>query len=65
MIAKRETGGELEYPSVMKAMESAGIHPIGVYINIQQTTIAERLVCRPVYALHKEADRMLGMTRFV
>ena len=31
MTAKREAGGEWEYPSVLDAMEAAGLHPIRVY----------------------------------
>ena len=32
MTSKLGAGGEWEYPSVVEAMKSAGIHPIGVYI---------------------------------
>ena len=31
MTEKRGAGGEWEYFSVVEAMKSAGIHPIGVY----------------------------------
>ena len=44
MPAKRGTGGEWEYPSVVEATESVGLHHIGVYIRRRQETIAERVV---------------------
>ena len=65
MTEKRGSGGEWEYPAVEGAMDSAGLHPIGVYINSQQTTIAERVACRPVYALCTEVERMLGTSQMV
>ena len=40
MTAKRGAGGEWEYPSVVEAMETAGIHPIGVYKRRRQAPIA-------------------------
>ena len=40
MIAKRGAGVEWGYLSLEKAMEGAGIHPIGVYIKRYKTTIA-------------------------
>ena len=43
MSAKRGAGGEWEYPVVEEVMDSAGIHPIGEYINMRHTTIVERL----------------------
>ena len=51
MTEKRRSRGEWEYPSVEEAMESARIHPIGVYIKRRQANIPERVACRPVYAL--------------
>ena len=51
MTAKNGAGREWEYPAVEEAMESVGIHPIGVYIKRRHTTIAERVACRPVYEL--------------
>ena len=51
MAAKRGAGGEWEYPSVEEAMKATGLHPIWVYIKRQQAAIAERVACRPVYAL--------------
>ena len=65
MTAKRGAGGEWEYPEVEEAMESSGIHPIGVYTKRRQTTIAERVDCRPVNALCTEAERMPGTIRMV
>ena len=65
MTAKRGAGGKWEYSSVEEAMEAAGLHPIGVYIKRRQTTISERLACRPVYALCAEAERMPGTIRVV
>ena len=43
MAAKRGAGGEWEYSTVVEAMESVGLHPIGVYIKSRQVTIAERV----------------------
>ena len=40
-------GEEWEYQLIEEAMEAVGIHPIWVYINRRQTTIAERLACSP------------------
>ena len=65
VTAKREADREWEYPEVEEATESAGIHPIRVYIKMMQKTIAERLACRPVYALCTEAKRMLRTIRIV
>ena len=65
IMEKRGAGGEWEYPSVYEAMDSAGLHPIGVYIKRQKTTIAERAACRPVYAFCTEAERMMGTIRMV
>ena len=65
MTMKRGAGGEWEYPAVEEAMESAGIHPIGVYIKRRQMTIAERVACRPVYAFFTESERILGMSQMV
>ena len=46
---------EWEYPEVEEDMDSVGIQPIGVYIKRCQTTIAERVACRPVYEICTEA----------
>ena len=46
-------------------MEAVGLHPIGVYIKRWDTTIADRVDCRPIYALCTEAERMLVMSRLV
>ena len=43
MTAKRGAGGEWDYPSVKEAVESAGIHPIGVYTKRWQTTIVYKV----------------------
>ena len=43
MMEKRWAGGEWEYPAVEEAIDSAGLHPIRVYIKRRQTTIAERV----------------------
>ena len=40
LTEKRGAGGEWENPSVVEAMETAGLHPIGVYIRRRHTTIA-------------------------
>ena len=65
MTAKRGAGGESDYPEVDEAMDSTRLHPIGVYIKRWQTTIAEKLACRPVYALCTEEERMLRTIRMV
>ena len=62
---KHGSGREWDYPEVEEAMDSVGVHPIGVYIKRQQTTITERVDCQPVYALCTEAERMPGMSRVV
>ena len=51
MTAKHGIDGEWEYPEVEEAMNSTGLYPIGVFIKRRQTTIAEKLACRTVYAL--------------
>ena len=65
MMAKRGAGGEWDYPSVVEAMEAAGIYPIGVYIKKRQMTIAKMVACRSVYALCKEAERIPGTSQIV
>ena len=40
MAEKRGAGGEWDYPAVEEAMESAGLHPIKVYIKSRETNIA-------------------------
>ena len=65
MMAKRGADREWEYPSVLEAMESAGLHPIGVYIRRRQSTIEERVACCPIYKLCTEADRMPGTSWLV
>ena len=46
-------------------MDSAGLHPIGVYIKRRQTTIAERVACWYLYAILTEAERIPGASRMV
>ena len=65
MMVKCGAGGEWEYPVLEEAMDAAGIHPVGVYINRRQTAIAERVSCRPIYALCAKAERMPGKNRMV
>ena len=65
MTDKCGAGGEWEYPSVVEAMESVGIHPIRVYIRRRQATIAERVACRPIYEMCMEAERMTRTSRLV
>ena len=65
MIAKHGAGGEWEYPAVEEAMDSAGLHPIRVYIKRRQTTMTGRLARWPVYAFCTEAERMPGTSRMV
>ena len=62
---KRGSGGEWEYPVVEEAIDFVGLHPIGVYIKGQQTTISQKMAFRPVYALCTEADKIPGTIRMV
>ena len=48
---KHGVGGEWEYPPVVEAMETAGLHPIGVYIRRWQATIVETVACHTIYEL--------------
>ena len=57
--------GEWEYPSVVEAMETAVLHPIGVYIRRLQATTAERVACRPIYELCTEKEWIPGTIRLV
>ena len=45
LMEKRGAGGEWQYPSVLEAMEAAGLHTIGVYIMRRQADTAERVAC--------------------
>ena len=65
MTAKRGTGREWGYPSLVEAMEAADIHPIWAYIRRRQAKIAERVACRPIYELCMEADQMPGTIQLV
>ena len=46
-------------------MDAAGLYLIGLYIKRQQTNIAERLACHPVYALCTEAEWIPGTNQMV
>ena len=48
MTEERGEGGEWYFPLVVETMETAGIHPIGVYIRRRQENISKRVVCRPI-----------------
>ena len=65
MKLKRGAGKEWEYPAVEEVMESVGLHPIGVYIKGQQTTISQKMAFRPVYELCTESDTIPGTIRMV
>ena len=65
MTASCGAGGEWEYPPEVAAMEAAGINPIGEYIRIRQTTIAEKLVYHSIYEICVEAERITGTSRIV
>ena len=65
MTAKRGSGREWEYPVEVETMDSAGIHPIGVYTKVRKATIAERVACRPVYAMYVGAERIPGTSQMV
>ena len=59
MTAKRGADGEWDYPSVVEAMEAAGLHPIGVCIKRRKATISDRvayttLSIRPTRVCTKE-----------
>ena len=49
----------------MDATGSMGIHHIVVYISRRQATIVERVVCRPIYELCMESDRIPGTSQLV
>ena len=51
MTSKRGVGGEWEYPSVVEAMEAAGLHPMGLYTKKRQENLAERVACHLIYEL--------------
>ena len=65
MTTKRGAGGEWKYQAVEEAMDSSGLHPIGLYIKRRQKTIAKRVAWRPLYALWTEAERILRTSRMV
>ena len=65
MMAKRGAGGEWGYSSAVEAMEAVGLQTIGVYIKRQQMNIAERVACRPVYALCTELEQIPVTSRLV
>ena len=65
MTAKRGADGWWEYPAVEEVMESAGIHPIGLYIKRRQKTISESVAFRPVYALCTEVEKTPGTIQIV
>ena len=65
MTAKRGSGGEWEYPSVVEAMDTTGIHLIGVNIRRRQATIAENVAFHPIYDLCTEVERIPGTSRLV
>ena len=49
--AERGVGREWEYPLVVEAMETVGIHSIWVHIRRRKSTIAEKVVCLTIYEL--------------
>ena len=46
-------------------METAGLHPIGVYIRRQQVNTAERVAYCNIYDMCMEAERIPGTIRLV
>ena len=46
-------------------MDTAGLHPIRVYIRRKPSTISERVDYRPIYELCTEAERMPGTIRLM
>ena len=65
MTETRGVGREWEYPPVVAAMESAGIHPIRKYILRRYATIAEKVACCHIYELCAKAERIPRMSRMV
>ena len=63
MMATRGAGREWEYPLVVAALETAGLHPVMEYIRRRQATIAKKVACRPIYELCVEAERRPGTRR--
>ena len=65
VTAKFGVGWEWEYPLVVTAMESTGLHPIRYYIKRLQATIAEKLAFHPIYKICVKAEWMPGTIRMV
>ena len=65
MTATRRADREWEYPPVVVAMDAAGLHPIREYIRRRQSTIAEKVNCRPIYDLCLKGGQMPGTSRMV
>ena len=65
MKTKFRAGREWEYPLVVEALKTTGLHIIRVYIRRQQATVAESVACRPIYELCTEAGGMPGTSRMV
>ena len=63
MIATHGADREWEYPLVVAALESAGLHPIMEYIRRWQANIAEKVACCLIYELYFEAEKRPGTTR--
>ena len=63
MTERCEAGGKWEYPPVVTALKSAGLHPIMEYIIRRQENIVENVACRPSCELYVEAERRLGTSR--
>ena len=49
ITATHGADGEWEYPPVVAAIESVGIHPIRYYIRRRQANISEKVEFRPKY----------------
>ena len=54
MTAKCGAGRDWEYQAVEEAMDYLGLHPMRVYINRRQETIAKEVVCWSIYSLYME-----------
>ena len=65
MMETRGAGREWEYPSVVAAMEAAGLHPIREYSRRRQAALEEKVACRLIYALCAKAEWMPGTIRMV
>ena len=65
MAETRWARGEWEYPLVVVALKSAGLHPIMEYIRMRQATKAEKVAYRLIYELFAKAEQRPGMSHMI